>query len=109
MDIRFLRAERDRRYNRVWWTVFLVSCCIAAGLATISDGFSPEPWLVLSGLVGMILGRRRHHRDQAIKDAQEDAAERQRAADRAKLQLLARGTKEAQGQGSPAGDDPPDR
>ncbi|MCR5868149.1 hypothetical protein [Aquincola sp. J276] len=106
MDIRFLRAEHDRRYNRVWWTVFLVGCCIAAELAIVSKGVSPEPWLVLSGLLGMILGRRRHHRDQAVRDAQEDAAQRQRAAARAKSQHEATGKSDASGQDGSANDSP---
>lgn len=79
MDIRAWRAVRNRRYNRLWWSVFFVGGGLAAGLAAFSERFNIGPWLILGGLLGMILGRRRHHREQAARDARQDEQSRQAA------------------------------
>lgn len=126
MDIRSWRAGRDRRYGRLWWAVFLSGCCLAVAIVATIEEFNVLPWLIVGALVGMILRRRRHHREQALSDARVDAQAKQVAEARTavavelaksvqrlaetnnELAKLVAETAEAQkAQGGSAGDDPP--
>ncbi|WP_046115533.1 hypothetical protein [Aquincola tertiaricarbonis] len=87
MDVKTLRLMRDRRYSRMWWSIFLLGAGAAAGWVAANEGVTLPPWVIVGLLVGMILGRRRHLQAQALKDACEDE-QAQRAA-RVQGQMIA--------------------
>lgn len=106
--------------------MFLGGCCLAAAIVATVEEFNVLPWLIVGALLGMILRRRRHHREQAVSDARVDAQAKQVAEARAavaaelaesakrlaeandQLAKLVAETAEAQrAQGSSVGDDTP--
>lgn len=87
VDIRAWRAGRDRRYSRLWWTVFCGGCMAVLVSLALTEGVNITPWVLLGGLLGMILGRHRHQREQAARDARVDEQARQVAEAQAKMAI----------------------
>lgn len=76
------------------------------------DGFSIMPWVVLSGLVGMIVGRRHHATRIADADALHDLQAARAKASEAALEREAQGLtaqRTQSGRNSTAGDGAPKR